>query len=173
VSRARKGGLKTRLIPFGSVRPGFGYDRRIVSNLAFMYALLAGLSMTVLAVGLKLAAPGIHPALGTAIVTGTAFLVNVLVALAIRATGAPVPFSLESLYVLVIVGVATAGVNLFTLFAYASGLRITSSFIIGGTSTVLLLVVGFVFLKEPFTWTKLFAIGLVGVGIFLLQRTDI
>ena len=94
-------------------------------------------------------------------------------ALAIRATGAPVPFSLESLYVLVIVGVATAGVNLFTLFAYASGLRITSSFIIGGASTVLLLVVGFVFLKEPFTWTKLFAIGLVGVGIFLLQRTDI
>ena len=68
---------------------------------------------------------------------------------------------------------ATAGVNLFTLFAYASGLRITSSFIIGGTSTVLLLVVGFVFLKEPFTWAKLFAIGLVGVGIFLLQRTDI
>ena len=63
--------------------------------------------MTVLAVGLKLAAPGIHPT-----------------------------------HVLVVVGVATAGVNLFTLFAYASGLRITSSFIIGGTSTVLLLAVG-------------------------------
>jgi multidrug transporter EmrE-like cation transporter len=29
------------------------------------------------------------------------------------------------------------------------------------------------FLKEPFTWTKLFAIGLVAVGIFLLQRADI
>lgn len=83
------------------------------------------------------------------------------------------PSSFESLYALVIVGVATAGVNLFTLFAYASGLRITSSFIIGGTSTVLLLAVGFLFLKEPFTWTKLFAIGLVAVGIFLLQRTDI
>jgi len=80
---------------------------------------------------------------------------------------------MESLYVLVIVGVATAGVNLFTLFAYASGLRITSSFIIGGTSTVLMLVVGFMFLKEPFTWTKLFAIGLVAVGVFLLQRADI
>ena len=107
-----------------------------MANLAFVYALLAGVSMTVLAVGLKLAAPGIHPALGTAIVTGLAVLVNVLVALAIRATGAPLPFSPESLYVLVVVGVATAGVNLFTLFAYASGLRITSSFIIGGTSTV-------------------------------------
>ena len=144
-----------------------------MANLAFVYALLAGVSMTVLAVGLKLAAPGIHPALGTAIVTGIAFLVNVLVALAIRATGAPLPFSPESLYVLVVVGVATAGVNLFTLFAYASGLRITSSFIIGGTSTVLLLAVGFLLLKEPFTWTKLLAIGLVVLGIFLLQRTDI
>jgi drug/metabolite transporter (DMT)-like permease len=138
-----------------------------MSTLAFVYALLAGVSMAVLAIGLRLAAPGIHPALGIA------FLVNVLVALAIRATGAPLPFSLESVYVLVIVGVATAGVNLFTLFAYASGLRITSSFIIGGTSTVLMLVVGFMFLREPFTWTKLFAIGLVAVGVFLLQRADI
>ena len=145
-----------------------------MSTLAFMYALLAGVSMAVLAIGLRLAAPGIHPALGIAIVTGIAFLVNVVVALAMRATtGAPLSFSLESLYVLTIVGVATAGVNLFTLFAYASGLRITSSFIIGGTSTVLMLVVGFLFLKEPFTWTKLFAIGLIAVGTFLLQRTDI
>jgi drug/metabolite transporter (DMT)-like permease len=144
-----------------------------MSTLAFVYALLAGVSMAVLAIGLRLAAPGIHPALGIAIVTGIAFLVNVLVALAIPATGAPLPFSLESVYVLVIVGVATAGVNLFTLFAYASGLRITSSFIIGGTSTVLMLVVGFMFLREPFTWTKLFAIGLVNVGVFLLQRADI
>jgi uncharacterized membrane protein len=113
-----------------------------MSTLAFVYALLAGLSMAVLAIGLRLAAPGIHPALGIAIVTGIAFLVNVVVALAMRATtGAPLSFSLESLYVLTIVGVATAGVNLFTLFAYASGLRITSSFIIGGTSTVLMLVV--------------------------------
>jgi len=36
-----------------------------------------------------------------------------------------------------------------------------------------MLVVGFLFLKEPFTWTKLFAIGLIAVGTFLLQRTDI
>ena len=57
-----------------------------MSTLAFVYALLAGVSMAVLAIGLRLAAPGIHPALGIAIVTGIAFLVNVLVALAMRAT---------------------------------------------------------------------------------------
>ena len=51
-----------------------------------VYAFLAGVSMAVLAIGLRLAAPGIHPALGIAIVTGIAFVVNVLVALAMRAT---------------------------------------------------------------------------------------
>jgi hypothetical protein len=35
------------------------------------------------------------------------------------------------------VGVATARVNLCTLLAYANGLRVTSSFVIGGTSTIL------------------------------------
>ena len=70
------------------------------------------------------------------------------------------------------VGVATACVNLFTLLAYASGLRVTSSFVIGGTSTLLVLIVGFFFLKEPFTWRKLFAIGLIAAGTFILQRAD-
>ena len=44
---------------------------------------------------------------------------------------------------LIVVGVATACVNLFTLLAYASGLRVTSSFVVGGTSTLLVLLVEF------------------------------
>jgi len=70
---------------------------------------------------------------------------------------------------MILVGVATACVNLFTLLAYANGLRVTSSFVIGGTSTALVLLIGFLFLKEPFTWTKLFAIGLIAAGTFLLR----
>jgi multidrug transporter EmrE-like cation transporter len=54
--------------------------------------------------------------------------------------------------------------------AYASGLRVTSSFVIGGISTVLVLLVGFVILKEPFSWSKLVAVGLILVGTILLQR---
>ena len=127
---------------------------------------------TVRNLGARLASPGIHPALGTAIITGIACLINVALTLSIRATGAPIAFSTKSFYFLVVVGVATAGVNLFTLLAYASGLRVTSSFVIGGTSTVLVLLIGFMLLKEPFSWTKLFAIGLIATGTFLLQRTD-
>ncbi len=128
-------------------------------NLAYGYALLAGVSMATYVIGLRLASPGTHPALGTAIITGIAFLINVAVVLSINATGARTTFSMSSFYFLIVVGLATAAVNLFTLLAYASGLPVTSSFVIGGTSTTLVLLIGFMFLKEPFTWTKLFAVG--------------
>src|SRR5262245_39776638 len=114
-------------------------------NLAFAYALLAGLSMATYVIGIRLASSETHPVLGTALITGIAFVLNVAVALAIKATGAPVAFSTKSIYFLLVVGVATAAVNLFTLLAYASGMQVTSSFVIGGTSTILVLVVGFVF----------------------------
>jgi uncharacterized membrane protein len=144
----------------------------LVHNLAFAYALGAGVSMATYIIGARLGSSGTHPVLGTAIVTGIAFLLNVLLTLSIRATGAPLPFSMKSAYSLVVVGVATACVNLFTLLAYASGLRVTSSFVIGGTSTVLVLLIGFTFLEEPFTWRKLFAVALIAAGTFMLQRAD-
>ena len=142
-----------------------------MSGLALMYVVLAGVSLAALAIGFRLAASGIHPALGTAIVTGVAFLVNIAVVLSIRAAGVPTSFSMQSFYVLVVTGVATACVNLFTLAAYANGLKVTSSFLIGGISAILMLLVGFLILKEPFTWMRLLAIGLILTGIFLLQRT--
>ena len=141
-------------------------------NSAFVYAVLAGVSMATYIVAARLGSSGTHPALGTAIVTGVAFLINVVLTLSIKVTGAPIGFSMASAYSLVVVGVATACVNLFTLLAYAGGLRVTSSFVIGGTSTLLVLLVGFLFLKEPFTWRKLFAVGLIAAGTFILQRAD-
>jgi multidrug transporter EmrE-like cation transporter len=68
-----------------------------------------------------------------------------------------------------VVGIAAAGVDLFGLLAYERGLRVTSSFIIGGTSAALVLLVGFVALREPVTWARLLAIVLIAAGILLLQ----
>ena len=48
-----------------------------MSNLAFAYALGAGASLATYVIGLRLGSTGTHPALGTAIVTGIAFLINV------------------------------------------------------------------------------------------------
>jgi drug/metabolite transporter (DMT)-like permease len=87
-----------------------------------------------------------------------------------RATGAPMIFTARSAYLVVVVGLAAACADLFTLSAYASGLKITSSFVIGGTSTVLVMLIGFLILREPFTWMKLLAVGLIATGIFMLQR---
>ena len=143
-----------------------------MNSLALTYALLAGLSMATYVIALRLAAPGTHPALGTTIVTGVAFLINVAVTIALKALGTPLAFSTRSLYLLLVVGLATATVNLFTLAAYANGLQVTSSFIIGGSSTILVLLVGFLALGELFSWTKLLAVGLIAIGTFLLQRAS-
>ena len=89
-------------------------------NLAFAYALGAGVSMATYIVGARLGSSGTHPVLGTAIVTGIAFLLNVVLTLSVRVTGAPMAFSMKSAYSLVVVGIATACVNLFTLLAYAT-----------------------------------------------------
>jgi uncharacterized membrane protein len=138
------------------------------STLAF--ALLAGMSMATYSIFLRLASSGIHPALGAAVVTGVAFLVNATIATATWTAGTPGAVSSRSAALLMVVGVAAACADLLTLSAYASGLRVTSSFVIGGTSTALVLLVGFVFLREPFSLVKLLAIGLIAAGVFLLQR---
>ncbi|MFI5328021.1 MAG: hypothetical protein ACHQ7H_17440, partial [Candidatus Rokuibacteriota bacterium] len=64
---------------------------------------------------------------------------------------------------------AAAGVDIFGLLAYDRGLKVTSSFFIGGTSTVLVLLAGFLLFQEPFTWVRLVAIAMIVGGSLLLQ----
>jgi uncharacterized membrane protein len=134
------------------------------------FALLAGLSVATYSIFMKLASPGIHPALGATIVTGVAFLANLSLMLSARAAGAPISLTRQSLYFVIVVGLAAAAADVFTLSAYASGLRVTSTLMISGASTAVVLVVGFLLLREPFSWTKLAALGLIASGIVLLQR---
>jgi uncharacterized membrane protein len=140
---------------------------------ALWLALLAGAAMAAYSVFSRLASSGIHPALGATIITGVAFLVNLAVTVALKVTGASITATPRSLYLVMVVGLAAACADLFTLSAYANGLRVTSSFMIGGTSTALVLFVGFLVLREPFTWMKLFSVGLIAAGIFMLQREGV
>src|SRR5688500_14703584 len=111
-----------------------------------IFAFLAGVSMSAYSILLRLASAGIHPALGATVITGVAFLANLTLTLTLRATGSSMTFTTQSVYLVTIVGLAAACADFFTLSAYASGLRVTSSFVIGGTSTVLVLLVGFMVL---------------------------
>ena len=62
-----------------------------MSNSAFTYAVLAGVSMATYIIAARLGSSGTHPALGTAIITGVAFLINVAITLVVRATGVQGP----------------------------------------------------------------------------------
>lgn len=136
---------------------------------AVWFALLAGVSAASWTICLKLGSTKVTAALGAMVITGVAFLVNAVVLLAMRANGHEIVFKPEALWLLVVAGIAASGVDIFGLLAYERGLRVTSSLIIGGTSTALVLLVGFLALQEPLTWLRLLAIGLIAAGIFMLQ----
>jgi drug/metabolite transporter (DMT)-like permease len=72
-------------------------------------------------------------------------------------------------WLLVLAGIAASGVDVFGLLAYQRGLRVTSSFLMGGTSTLVVLLGGFLLLHEPFTWGRLLAVALITAGTLLYQ----
>jgi uncharacterized membrane protein len=136
---------------------------------AIVFALLAGVSAAMWTICLKLGSARINPALGAMVITAVAFVVNSVAMLTMRSRGHEVLLKPDAFWILAGAGVAAAGVDIFALLAYERGLRITSSLIIGGTSTALVLVVGFVALQEPFTAVRALAILLIAGGIFLLH----
>jgi uncharacterized membrane protein len=140
-----------------------------VLSSAVLFALLAGASAATWSLCLKLGSAKVTAALGALVVTGGALVVNALVLLMMRARGHDIVGHPQALWLMALAGLAAAGVDIFSLLAYERGLRISSSLIVGGTSTALVLIIGFVALQEPVTWGRLLAIGLIAAGIVLLQ----
>ena len=136
---------------------------------AIVFALLAGVSAATWTICLKIGSTRINAALGAMVITAVAFLVNSVTMVRMRAHGHEIVLKQEAFWLLACAGVAAAGVDIFALLAYERGLRVTSSLIIGGTSTALVLLVGFLALQEPLTWVRALAIALIAAGIFLLQ----
>lgn len=136
---------------------------------AIVFALLSGVSAATWTICLKLGSTRINAALGAMVITAVAFVVNSVAMLAMRSRGHEIALKQDAFWILAVAGVAAAGVDIFALLAYERGLRITSSLIIGGTSTALVLLVGFVALQEPLTGVRALAIVLIATGIFLLQ----
>ncbi len=115
---------------------------------AVLFAILAGASAATWSVCLKLGAARINVALAAMVITGAAFVVNSMVMLVMRARGHEIALRADAVWLLALAGIAAAGVDTFGLLAYEYGLRLTSSLIIGGTSTALVLFVGFLLLGE-------------------------
>ena len=136
---------------------------------AIVFALLSGVSAATWTICLKLGAARINVALGAMVVSAGAFAVNSLAVLVMRSQGREIALKQEAFWVLAAAGVAAAGVDIFALLAYERGLRLTSSLIIGGASTAVVQLVGFLALQEPLTAARAFAIVLVTAGILLLH----
>ena len=136
---------------------------------AVLCAVLAGASAATWTLCLKLGSTKINAALGAMVITGVAFVVNSIAMLTMRAHGHEIVLRQEAFWLLAAAGIAAAGVDVFALLAYERGLRITSTLIIGGTSTAPVLLVGFVALQEPVTWLRVLAIVLIAAGILLFQ----
>lgn len=136
---------------------------------AILFAALAGAAAATWTVCLKLGASNVTAALGALVITGGAFVVNALVLIVMRASGQEIAIKPEALWLLLLAGVAASGVDIFALLAYERGLRVTSSLVISGTSTALVILVGFLVLQEPVTWPRLLAITLIVAGLLLYQ----
>ena len=134
-----------------------------------LFAILCGVSAATWTICLKLGSTKISAALGAMVITSVAFVVNALALLVMRAGGQEIVFSREGVWLLAIAGIAASGVDIFGLLAYERGLKVTSSFFIGGTSTLLVLLVGFLALQEPFTWGRFLAIALIVAGMLVYQ----
>jgi drug/metabolite transporter (DMT)-like permease len=140
-----------------------------VPTLPVIFALLAGVSAATWTLCLKVGSTKISVVLGALVVSSGALAANAATLAALRGRGQAIDFRWEGLWVLALAGVAAAGVDIFTLLAYERGLRISSSLIVSGTSMALVLLVGFLALHEPVTWTRVLALGLIASGILLLQ----
>ena len=71
-----------------------------------------------------------------------------------------------------IAGVAASGVDIVGFSAYAGGLPVSLAPVITAAQTSLVLIVGWLVLKEPFTWAKLVGIGMIVGGVLIVQRAN-
>ncbi len=135
---------------------------------ALLFALLSGVSAATWSICLKLGSTKINATLGAMVISAVAFLVNSVTMFTMRAQGHEIVLKPDGFWALAVAGLAAGGVDIFALLAYENGLRVTS-LIIGGTSTTIALLVGFLVLQEPLTGIRALAILLIAAGILLLQ----
>ncbi|HKW91297.1 MAG TPA: EamA family transporter [Methylomirabilota bacterium] len=136
---------------------------------AMLFAILAGTSAAAWTICLKLGSARINPALGAMVISGAAFVVNAAATLVLKTQGHELVLPRDVFWLLAIAGIAASGVDIFGLLAYERGLRVTASLVISATSIGVTLLVGFLALQEPLGGVRLLALGLIAVGVLLLQ----
>src|SRR5215475_5928487 len=138
-----------------------------------LFALAAGTMSASYAIFLRLSAGSINPAVGALIISGVALPFTAVVFAILRVWNPGMMVTTKGLSMMVLAGIAAASTTIFGLLAYARGFKLSSSPIITATQMSVVLLVGFVFLKEPFSIGRLLALMLIVLGILVLQRQGV
>jgi len=137
------------------------------------FALAAGLMSASYTVFLRLGAGSLNPAVGALIISGVALPFTAIVFAILRVWHPSTMVTSKGLSLMVLAGVAAASTTIFGLLAYARGFKLSSSPLITATQMSVVMLVGFVLLKEPFTLGRLLALILIALGILVLQRQGV
>jgi uncharacterized membrane protein len=138
-----------------------------------LFAFAAGTMSASYAILLRLGAGSINPAAGALIISGVALPFTVIVFVVLRVWHPGTVITTKGMSLMILAGIAAASTTIFGLLAYARGFKLSSSPIITATQMSVVLLVGFVFLKEPFGIGRLLALTLIVLGILILQRQGV
>ena len=136
-------------------------------------ALAAGAMSASYSVCLRLAAGGVNPALGALIVSATALPFSLGAFIAMRDAPTGVALSTRGTVLMILAGVFAASTTIFGMLAYSRGFKLSSSPVVVATQMSLVLVVGVVALDEPLGPSRILALALIALGVFLLQRAGV
>jgi uncharacterized membrane protein len=138
-----------------------------------LFALAAGTMSASYAILLRLGAGSINPALGALVISGVALPFTAIVFAILRVWHPGTTITTKGMSLMILAGIAAASQTVLALLAYASGFKLSSSPLITATQMSVVLLVGFVFLKEPFSIGRLLALILIVLGILVLQRQGV
>ena len=138
--------------------------------MALLFAVAAGTLSGSYAVCMRLAAGAISPALGALIVSATALPITVAMFIGMRMIAPGMTFTVRGGMLMLLAGIAAASTTVFALLAYSRGFQLSSSPVVTATQMSVVLLVGFVGLREPLGAGRLIGLGLIALGIVLLQR---
>src|SRR5215813_8068738 len=134
-----------------------------------LFAFAAGTMSASYAILLRLSAGSINPAVGALIISGVTLPFTAIVFAILRMWHPSTMVTGKGLSLMVLAGVAAASTTIFGLLAYARGFKLSPSPLITATQMSVVMLFGFVLLKEPFTLGRLLALILIGLGILVLQ----
>lgn len=119
----------------------------------------------------KLSADKFNPALASAIIGAASFVAAALAVVFLKLSGQPITFPKNYLYLPIAAGLFAGIAEIFYLMMFAKNtpISIGNPLIVAGT-TLIAVVLGLIFLKEPLNATKIFGILLTAAGLIFLLR---